>query len=392
MTRVLMILGSGETSPTMVTPHQKVFARLPSAASAVLIDTPYGFQENADELTERIQQFFRESVGREVSEVSFRAAPVLDSVAHASQMQHLRTADWIFAGPGSPSYALNTWQDSAVPEILHERLRVGAVVVFSSAATLTLGKFTIPVYEIYKVGQTPTWLPGLDVLGQATGLRAAVIPHWNNTEGGTHDTRYCYVGERRLQILEAQLPADVFVLGVDEHTGLVIDLDTGIADVVGRGNVTVRYRGVEWALAAGSTTSVSEIASHGAPTVMPSGRETSDGGKSVFRDLSAAADTALDSGDIASAIAAISELQRTAGDEAALLEVRRLLARVASASSAPVDATSLLSPYVELLLRLRGEAREAKRWAESDEIRDGLLAAGVIVKDSPEGSSWELPK
>jgi len=45
-----------------------------------------------------------------------------------------------------------------------------------------------------------------------------------------------------------------------------------------------------------------------------------------------------------------------------------------------------------LLLRLRGEAREAKRWAESDEIRDGLLAAGVIVKDSPEGSSWELPK
>ena len=44
MPRILTILGSGETSPTMVTPHQRTFARLGSDVRAVLLDTPYGFQ------------------------------------------------------------------------------------------------------------------------------------------------------------------------------------------------------------------------------------------------------------------------------------------------------------------------------------------------------------
>ena len=51
MPRILTILGSGETSPTMVTPHQRTFARLGPDVRAVLLDSPYGFQENADELT-----------------------------------------------------------------------------------------------------------------------------------------------------------------------------------------------------------------------------------------------------------------------------------------------------------------------------------------------------
>ena len=44
-------------------------------------------------------------------------------------------------------------------------------------------------------------------------------------------------GERRLTVLESLLPDDSFVLGVDEHTGLVIDLDSGACEVVGRGTV-----------------------------------------------------------------------------------------------------------------------------------------------------------
>jgi len=34
---------------------------------------------------------------------------------------------------------------------------------------------------------------------------------------------FCYLGERRLQVLEAELPPDVFILGVDGHTALVLD-------------------------------------------------------------------------------------------------------------------------------------------------------------------------
>src|SRR6266571_3494942 len=42
------------------------------------------------------------------------------------------------------------------------------------------------------------------VVGTALGV---VIPHYDNAEGGTHDTRFCYLGERRLAALEALLAA-----------------------------------------------------------------------------------------------------------------------------------------------------------------------------------------
>ena len=390
VTRILMILGSGETSPTMVTPYQKVFARLDSNAKAVLLDSPYGFQENADELTARIQQFFRDSVGRTVEEVSFRAAPPSNLAVHAAQLQRLRQANWIFAGPGSPSYALRTWQDSAVPEVLHERLRDGGVVVFASAAALTLGRLTVPVYEIYKVGEVPRWLPGLDILGRATGLTAAVIPHWNNAEGGTHDTRFCYLGKHRLRRLEDELPDDTFVLGIDEHTGLVIDLDSGAVDVVGRGVVTVRRNGVEWTVPAGGTTSINEIAEHGG--AKRTRQEASVVVDATARDLIAAAELAIADRDLAGALAAVTELQRGTRTDEQAQEVRRLLSQAAAAAVAPVDATAVIAPYVDLLVRLRDSARTEKRWGDSDAIRDGLAAAGVNVQDTATGSTWELTK
>lgn len=38
----------------------------------------------------------------------------------------------------------------------------------------------------------------------------------------------------------------------------------------------------------------------------------------------------------------------------------------------------------------RAEARDNKDWARSDEIRDELLAKGILLKDSPEGTTWLL--
>jgi cysteinyl-tRNA synthetase len=45
---------------------------------------------------------------------------------------------------------------------------------------------------------------------------------------------------------------------------------------------------------------------------------------------------------------------------------------------------------VEHLLELRGRARAARDWATSDRVRDGLAAAGVEVRDTPDGVHWEL--
>ena len=59
--RILAIMGSGETAPTMAKVHRALFERLEPGADAVpavILDTPYGFQENADELSSRTVEFF----------------------------------------------------------------------------------------------------------------------------------------------------------------------------------------------------------------------------------------------------------------------------------------------------------------------------------------------
>jgi len=45
---------------------------------------------------------------------------------------------------------------------------------------------------------------------------------------------------------------------------------------------------------------------------------------------------------------------------------------------------------IEGLIARRWEARQAKDWNQADEIRQGLAAKGVILKDSPAGTSWSI--
>lgn len=47
-----------------------------------------------------------------------------------------------------------------------------------------------------------------------------------------------------------------------------------------------------------------------------------------------------------------------------------------------------LTPVMDLVLDLRQEARTNKDWTTSDKIRDGLANAGITVKDSKEGTTW----
>src|SRR5690606_909343 len=131
------------------------------------------------------------------------------------------------------------WRDTPIPDVLAEKLARGGTLCFASAAALTLGSHAIPVYEIYKAGIDPHWVPGMDLIATITGLPAVVIPHYNNAEGGHHDTRYCYLGEQRLSKMEAELPEESFILGVDEHTAVVFDLDAGNVSVLGNGVLTV---------------------------------------------------------------------------------------------------------------------------------------------------------
>ncbi|MSY18642.1 MAG: hypothetical protein F2735_04825, partial [Actinobacteria bacterium] len=256
MTRLLTIMGSGETAPTMVKPHRTVFERLeagaPDAVPAVFLDTPFGFQENADELSAKTVAYFETSLTRTIGVAGIQRIETISTLQREAAFARIRLARFVFAGPGSPTYALRQWAGTPVPDLLAEKLRTEGAVTFSSAAALTLGLATVPVYEVYKSGADPYWLDGLDLLSPI-GLPVAVIPHYNNAEGGHHDTRFCYLGERRLAMMERLLPDGAFVLGLDEHTGVILDLEADTASVVGLGVLTLRRGGISTEIRTGET-------------------------------------------------------------------------------------------------------------------------------------------
>jgi hypothetical protein len=124
---------------------------------------------------------------------------------------------------------------------------------------LAVSRHTLPVYEIFKVGEELHWLDGLDLFSEL-GLELSIVPHWNNNEGGTElDTSHCYMGQRRFDELCSQLPPDPRMLAIDEHTACVMDLEENSASVHGAGTVTVIRGSNRTIYDAGASFSIDEL-------------------------------------------------------------------------------------------------------------------------------------
>lgn len=411
--RILTIMGSGETAPTMMKHHRELIARFPGTPKAVVLDTPYGFQENAAELASKAVEYFRKSVGHPIEIAGLTRLHGQDTLTVEQGLARVRQADYVFAGPGSPTYALRQWAGTAVPDIVRGKMRTGGAVTFASAAALTLGRYTVPVYEIYKVGDDPCWLEGLDVLGEI-GLNVAVIPHYDNAEGGHHDTRFCYLGEHRLAMLEEQLPNDAHVIGVDEHTGVILDLDSNTATVIGNSTITVRIKGQSTIHNAGDVISIDalrdpatgvtnipvQITPIDNPQVEPEKDSTSLGADTHSAEQ--AFNRAMSAGDAAGAARAVLLLESAIhawsadtlqGEEMdnAHAALRSMIVRLGDAAvgglANPRDA---LEPMMNVLLELRSAVRTDKRYDLSDLIRDRLAAINVEVRDTPQGVEWDI--
>lgn len=328
-------------------------------------------------------RYFTESVGRDIEAVSLRDSDLPPAVV-GSALAAARMAHWVFAGPGSPTYALRVWRETGMADALDAVLQCGCVT-FASAAALTAGAFTLPVYELYKVGESPHWATGLDLLGRATGLRAAVIPHFDNAEGGSHDTRFCYVGERRLAVLETMLPPDCFILGIDEHTGVRFDLESREVEVFGRGGMTVRMGGQLWVVPSGDTVTIDDVAQR-AGTRLASVETTS----AVMWD-DAAVHSMLDQGRVTEAVDALLALDGVERGHETRAAVHALVSRLGQLAANPeIDLAAIVGPYVEVLLAARASARRNGFWAEADEIRDRLAQLRVTIRDTPAGSTWDI--
>ncbi|MEV6987375.1 hypothetical protein AB0M95_39810 [Sphaerisporangium sp. NPDC051017] len=394
----LALMGSGETSPTMVEVHRSLVRRLGHAPRAVLLDTPYAFQENAADISARARRYFATSVGLRVE------------VAGPGDI--LGRPDWVFSGPGSPTYALDRWSATTLAADLRARVRAAAgVTVLASAAACTAGIAAVPVYEIYKVGAEPHWREGLDLLAPL-GLFAAVIPHYDNAEGGTHDTRYCYLGERRLSRMEKELPDGAAVLGIDEHTAVIFDLHVGTVEVRGRGGLTVRRDGAQTILPSGVTVDIADLrdlAQNANGSTIPSSLAVvapdpghAGGGETLGEAMRACQerfDSALDRRDVDAIIQAVLDLESeinkwaadTEEDDGGVEQARALLRGMISRLARLVDLRDpreRLAPLVNPLLALRGELRVAGAYEFADTVRDALARVGVTVQDTPDGPHW----
>lgn len=395
MTELIVLMGSGETTPTMIKPHRAIFERIGSAP-AVLLDTPYGFQSNADDISARAVGYFKASVGRDVGVASWRRSDI-PAVDAERALTTLRSAEWIFAGPGSPTYALTHWRDTPIPA-LFERAKV---VVFASAAALTLGSHAIPVYEIYKAGLDPHWVPGLDLFAKLTGVPSVIIPHYDNAEGGHHDTRFCYLGEARLSTMEQWLPEETLIIGVDEHTAALVDIPAGTVQVVGVGGLTLRKGGESRFFPTGTVLELSTLSDAAAvpATALPAATTTPTGDSAAeeahsLRESADALDArfarALDAKNGSDCVAAALELETAIEDwsadtltgpdhEYARGILRGMIVRLGQLADEAHEAVPAL---VTAVRTIREQARAGRDFAMADALRDALTNAGFTVADT----------
>jgi cyanophycinase-like exopeptidase len=338
----LVIFGSGETSASGRKVFDEIFQRLPSPIRVAIVETPAGFEPNSEVVAGRIADFLRQGLQNfalEITIVPARKRGTPYSPDDPALADAVLGADCIVLGPGSPTYAVRQLRASVLWDAIRLRFAEGAALVLSSAAVLAISADTLPVYEIYKVGADLGWEPGLDLLGP-TGPRLVFIPHWNNTEGGADlDTSRCYMGEERFGYLRGLLPSPVTVVGIDEHTTLIVEPAVASGQVVGRGGVIIEQSGQTTRYENGNTFALNLLGEF----------DWSAFGRNLPPELRERA-------------VELKGMQETAS---------------------PADEP--LPPDVQALVERREEARRRREFATADALRAEITERGYEIQDTPNG-------
>lgn len=335
----IILFGSGETSPSGQRIFDQLFRQLPVNPQVSILETPAGFELNSPQVAGRVADFLRhhlQNYNPQIEIIAARKRGTPFSPDDAQIAAPLLKSDLIFAGPGSPSYTVRQLKDSLVWHSVLSRHRLGAALAFSSAAVIALGVQALPVYEIYKVGEDPHWKPGLDFF-DPYGLSLIFVPHWNNQDGGDElDTSRCFMGQARFETLLKMLPADQIVIGIDEHTAILMDCVAQCCHVLGQGSITMLKEGEQNVIPSGNSFPLADLVDCG----------MADPAEGLPAKVWAAAQNA-----------AQTELE-----------------------GPPVPPQEVLD-----LVDQRQAARERKDWSAADDFRDQIAGLGWIVKDTPNG-------
>jgi cyanophycinase-like exopeptidase len=379
----ITLIGSGELTDSMAKIHRHLLVRSGHKPTAVFLDTPAGFELNVDEISVRAIEYFKQRLAVDLQVASFKSRNA-NEIQIASALASLRRADYIFAGPGSPSYAISNWRNTAVWQMVLQRWQRGAHLVFASAAAVATSYAALPVYEIFKAGHEVCWIDGLDAL-KPFELRLAVVPHWNNAEGQTYDTRYCFMGEPRLEILERQLAPRGVILGIDEHTAITFDPHAQTCNVGGIGRVTVRYAEKEKYFPSGTSFSFEQL--------------HADDLEKFQDEQSLSAPMAPPSLEIQMTTQYLEQLARALQVSESESKVQRELIDRAhdtmhelaegwrAADNLLPDPTT--AALVDLVVMTRTRLRAVRQFALADELRNDLAKLGILLQDTATGTTWK---
>lgn len=338
----VILLGSGETLPSSGVLHEFALQGLQQQPRIVILETPAGFEPNSGQVAGKIKDFMARRLQNyrpRIEVLPARHKGTRFSPDEADIVAPILAADEILLGPGSPTYAARQLRDSLAFHMIAARHRRGGTLFLSSAATIAFGRHALPVYEIYKVGEELHWAPGLDFF-RPYGLDLVIIPHWNNRDGGEElDTSHCYIGRARFEALFDMLPPGQTVLGIDEHTGLILDFAAGCCHVLGGDTVTHLRDGKKRVYPSGSAFPLEELGEWHLPN------EHEDIPAAVWE----------------------SALQAEAEQE--------------TLAQTPQPAADVLD-----LLQEREAARSQKDWERADALREQVNALGWQINDTAEGS------
>ncbi len=378
MSGVVTLIGAGELMSATSHLHRAALARAGKPVRAVFLDTTAGFETNIDAIVQKAVDYYSHHLQTELRVARYRHGEKASAAEAAAAIAEIREADFIFAGPGSPTYAVRQWRGSLVWDEVVQRFDAGAHLLFASAASITLGRYTLPVYEIYKAGVDPYWEDGLDLLGRL-GLNVAVVPHFNDNSGGeNYDSRFCYVGARRFAVLQQQLPEDVTVLGIDAYTAITLDPQQQVAVISGQGGLTVIGDGEQRHYGPGNGVPFQALQtnSRGPAQVLA--------GEQVYSGYEYADDPSEDTGGFAHLTHYIETLDALGEPEKLEIMARLQVLR----GQQPADAAQGDGQLVELVLELRQTLRELKQFDLADMTRDRLNELGYEVGDQPGGVTW----
>jgi hypothetical protein len=335
----VVLISSGETSQTGGMVFRKIAAPLPRGFRISILETPAGFELNSAQVAQRVADSILLRAGDcapRIDVIPARRKGTPQSPDSPGVVEPLQTADLNFMGAGSPTYAARQLRGSLAWQAVLAAWQQGAGLVMASAAAVSVGRFALPVYEIFKAGEDPEWKPGLDLFGPL-GWKLAVVSHWNNAEGGEElDTSRCFIGRERFDALRLLLPPGTAVLGLDEHTSAILDWESGKGLVEGKGTVTILKNGQERMHESGSAFLLTELGEYRLPAE-PFGVEPG-----VWEEIRA---------------------RRAAG-----------------------EAEPVPPPEVVKLLRERDRIRKEGDYAKADALRGEIERLGWKVMDTPEGA------